>query len=104
MTKTRILVATAALVASATPGFADYLRAHPIRYGNTSDWYYDNRDDDRDFPTNGLFPGNFAANRLSAAIGAAGWLESSPWRSARAYPSQVIFEKRCNDCRRRLKK
>jgi len=24
-------------------------------------WYYDGRDDNRDFPTNGFFPGDFAA-------------------------------------------
>jgi BA14K-like protein len=48
-------------------------------------WYYDGRDDGRDFPTNGFFPGDFAANPASAAIGAAGLFGGTP---ARAYPSQ----------------
>ena len=38
-------------------------------------WYYDGRDDQRDFPTNGFFPGDFAADPAHAAIGAAGGLE-----------------------------
>ena len=48
-------------------------------------WYYDGRDDRRDFPTNGFFPGDFAADPASAAIGAAGLFGSTPTRS---YPSQ----------------
>jgi hypothetical protein len=62
-----------------------------LRYGNTSGWYYDGRDDDRDFPTNGFFPGNFAADPSSAWIGAAGLFGSNPWRSATPYPSQVVI-------------
>src|ERR1700722_2262440 len=41
-------------------------------------WYYDGRDDDRDFPTNGFFPGDFAANPAHTAIGAAGLFGSAP--------------------------
>jgi hypothetical protein len=41
-------------------------------------WFYDGRDDTRDFPTNGFFPGDFAADPLSAAIGAAGLFPSPP--------------------------
>jgi hypothetical protein len=41
-------------------------------------WYYDGRDDDRDFPTNGFFPGDFAANPAHTAIGAAGLFGSTP--------------------------
>ena len=63
------------------------------RYGNTSGWYYDGRDDNRDFPTNGSFPGNFATNPANAWIGAAGIFGSTPWRSATSYPSQVVIEK-----------
>jgi BA14K-like protein len=48
-------------------------------------WYYDGRDDGRDFPTNGFFPGDFAADPASAAIGAAGLFGSTPTRS---YPAQ----------------
>lgn len=50
-------------------------------------WYYDGRDDARDFPSNGFFPGDFAADPASAAIGAAGLFGSTPYRS---YPSQFI--------------
>jgi hypothetical protein len=41
-------------------------------------WYYDGRDDRRDFPTNGFFPGDFAADPAHAAIGAAGLFGSTP--------------------------
>src|ERR1700723_497285 len=41
-------------------------------------WYYDGRDDQRDFPTNGVFPGDFAADPAHAAIGAAGLFGSTP--------------------------
>lgn len=63
----------------------------PLRYGNTSSWSFDARNDDRDFPANGVFPGNYAADPFGAAIGSAGFLESNPWRSAQAYPSQVVI-------------
>jgi hypothetical protein len=36
-------------------------------------WYYDNRDDGRDFQNNGFFPGDFAAHPPSTWIGAADW-------------------------------
>ncbi len=85
----------AALLASfvlGAPVFAqDYYGVRPLRYGNTSGWHFDARNDNRDFQTNGVFPGNFAANPPFASIGAAGFLESNPYRSARPYPSQVYF-------------
>jgi BA14K-like protein len=40
--------------------------------------YYDGRDDQRDFPTNGFFPGDFAADPAHAAIGAAGLFGFTP--------------------------
>jgi hypothetical protein len=84
-----ITAATTLACLAATPALAgDY---PVLRYGNTSGWYYDGRDDDRDFPTNGFFPGNFAADRSSAWIGAAGLFGSNPWRSAVPYPSQVVI-------------
>jgi len=43
-------------------------------------WYYDGRDDNRDFPNNGFFPGDFAADPAHAAIGAAGLFGSTPDR------------------------
>jgi len=91
MNRLGILLLTAAALASATSAFAQDGGARPLRYGNTSGWIFDGRDDDRDFPTNGFFPGNFAADPLSSTIGAAGVLGSNPWRSAQPYPSQVVF-------------
>jgi hypothetical protein len=41
-------------------------------------WYYDNRDDTRDFQNNGFFPGDFAANPPAAWIGAAGIIGFRP--------------------------
>jgi hypothetical protein len=43
--------------------------------------YYDGRDDQRDFPTNGFFPGDFAADPAHAAIGAAGLFGFTPEHS-----------------------
>jgi hypothetical protein len=82
-----------AMTALATPACAqDYYGPRPLRYGITSPWWtFDARNDDRDAPTNGVFPGNFAASPPLASIGAAGFLESNPYRSPRAYPSQVYF-------------
>ena len=81
-----------ALSVFAAPALAgDFFGNPPLRYGNTSSWHFDARNDDRDFPNNGFFPGNFAANPWPASIGAAGFLESNPWRSAWPYPSQVYF-------------
>ena len=59
--------------------------------GNTASFFfYDNRDDQRDLPTNGGFPGNFAANPWFAGVGAAGWLGRQPAASAAMpYPSQT---------------
>jgi hypothetical protein len=62
-----------------------------LRYGNTSPWSFDGRDDDRDFRSNGSFPGNFATGPSTAWIGAAGLLGSNPQRSVAPYPSQVVF-------------
>ncbi|WGS23534.1 MULTISPECIES: BA14K family protein [unclassified Bradyrhizobium] len=95
MFKSKMLVAAAILATIAlAPAFAGDLRdirLHPIRYGDTSSWYYDNRDDNRDFPTNGFFPGNFAANPIRTSVGAAGVIGSTPRHSAAPYPSQVVF-------------
>jgi hypothetical protein len=50
--------------------------------------WFDGRDDVRDFPTNGFFPGDFAADPWGAAIGAAGIFGSTP-TSNYYYPPQV---------------
>jgi hypothetical protein len=84
-----ITAATTLACLAATPALAGDYRV--LRYGNTSGWSYDGRDDDRDFPTNGFFPGNFAADPSSAWIGAAGLFGSNSWRSAVPYPSQVVI-------------
>ncbi|HVX76034.1 MAG TPA: hypothetical protein VHB49_07900 [Bradyrhizobium sp.] len=44
-------------------------------------WDYDNRDDDRDFQANGVFPGDFAARPGLAWLGAAGIIAAAPSRS-----------------------
>jgi hypothetical protein len=85
--KTAILLG--ALAASMTSASAQVYGERPQRYGNTASFFfYDNRNDQRDFPTNGGFPGNFAADPFLAGVGAAGWLESNPQHSATPYPSQ----------------
>lgn len=89
-TSMMIVVLLTAIGASGVASAQDY-GVRPLRYGNTSGWSFDARNDDRDFPTNGFFPGNFAANPGYASVGAAGFLESNPYRSALPYPSQVYF-------------
>jgi hypothetical protein len=95
--RTKILLAAfAAMIASASvqaqaQAQVVYGEGHQ-RYGNgntASFFFYDNRDDQRDFPTNGVFPGNFASDPFFAGIGAAGWLGSNPQHQARPYPSQT---------------
>src|SRR5262245_44988350 len=92
MGRLKITICATILAASlVAPAAATDPVRRPIRYGQTSGWLYDNRNDNRDFPTNGVFPGNFAAQPNVAWIGAAGFLESRPQRSALPYPSQVVF-------------
>ena len=81
----------AAVVASVSSASAQtYGEGRRYNNGNTASFFfYDNRDDQRDLPTNGGFPGNFAADRVFAGVGAAGWLESNPQHSASPYPSQT---------------
>lgn len=81
MIKPRIRIATATVFLACltmAPVFAQDYGRPVLRYGDTSGWYYDGRDDNRDFPTNGLFPGNFATNPANAWIGAAGISEARP--------------------------
>jgi hypothetical protein len=52
-------------------------------------WFFDGRDDVRDFPTNGFFPGDFAANPAGAMIGAAGIFGSTPTGPGFGYPPQA---------------
>lgn len=91
MIRFAILLASVLASVGATSAPAQDYGPRQLRYGYTSGWSFDARNDDRDVPTNGVFPGNFAANPPSASIGAAGFLESNPWRSAQPYPSQVVI-------------
>jgi hypothetical protein len=91
MIDVRTVVAAAAIAAFAAmaPAFAQDYRV--LRYGNTSPWSFDGRDDDRDYPANGVFPGNFADAPSTAWIGAAGVFAGSSRRSPYPYPSQVVI-------------
>ena len=95
MIASRIVLASVAVVLWAGAASA---QERPLRYGVTGGAYFDGRDDDRDFRTNGYFPGNFAADPFSAGFGANGLFGWTPWRSARPYPSQVVFGAPCRDC------
>jgi hypothetical protein len=83
--------AIALALLAATPALAQDLGLRPLRYGETSGWYYDGRDDDRDMPSNGFFPGNFTADPSSAWLGAAGIFAGNSYRSPLPYPSQVVI-------------
>jgi hypothetical protein len=94
MTPRFIIAGSAALLLTlgAMPASAQDGRAPVLRYGNTSPMFsYDGRSDDRDFHNNGVFPGNFAGDPLSASIGIEGFLAGNSQRSVRPYPSQVVM-------------
>src|SRR5450432_2413830 len=76
----------------------------PIPAGSSrSIWYFDGRDDDRDFPTNGVFPGDFAANPFGAAVGAAGIFGSNPAHAANGYPGILGAQPDQSWCARRYR-
>ncbi|WP_249131198.1 MULTISPECIES: BA14K family protein [unclassified Bradyrhizobium] len=104
MTAIRALIACAAIALGTAAASAQNLShdlepQRSLRYGSTGGVYFDGRNDDRDFRSNGSFPGSFAADPFSAGFGAAGLFGSTPYHSARPYPSQVIFGAPCQDCR-----
>jgi hypothetical protein len=110
MSRASLTIVTATVLASLAATTASSQEQRVLRYGNTSGWSFDIRDDDRDSTSNGFFPGNFAANPSVAWIGAAGLLGSNPRRSATPYPSQVVFGPPINgptasqdSCRRRYR-
>jgi BA14K-like protein len=72
------------IAAAASGGLQSYVRA-----GYLHDVWYDGRDDVRDFPNNGFFPGDFAADPAGAAIGAAGIFGSRPVTNY--YPAQGVI-------------
>jgi hypothetical protein len=88
-----LLVAVLTAFVAIAPASAQNYGERTLRYGNTTTGhFFDGRDDHRDFPTDGFFPGNFAADPLYAATGgAAGFLDINPQRSAAPYPSQTYF-------------
>jgi BA14K-like protein len=90
MIRTRIAAIVLAGLAAA-PALAQDYGVRPLRYGNTSPWSFDGRDDDRDFPSNGFFPGNYAAEPSSAWLGVEGIFAGNSQRSAQPYPSQVVI-------------
>ena len=93
MINLRHAIAAAGLVTmlASTTAQAQDLGLRPLRYGYTSPWSYDNRDDHRDYPTNGFFPGNFTAAPSTAWLGIAGALAGNSERSPYPYPSQVVI-------------
>ena len=98
--KTAILLAAFVGTMASAPVQAQTYGERPQRYGNTASFFfYDNRDDQRDFPTNGVFPGNFATDPFFAGVGAAGWLGSNPQHQAMPYPSQTYYGRRARACR-----
>ena len=88
--KTAILLAACAAMMASVPAKAQsYGEGRRYNNGNTASFFfYDNRDDHRDFQTNGVFPGNFATDPFMAGVGAAGWLGSNPQHQSAPYPSQ----------------
>jgi len=93
---TTLLAAGAALLLGTAGVHAQDPWSPPVRFGYTSTWHYDARNDRRDFPTNGYFPGNFAAEWWAPP--AAGLFGSRPEHSPHPYPSQVYFGPRCPQC------
>jgi len=90
---TALLLSIVSSFAMASPSAAQERSGPPVlRYGHTSSfWFFDGRDDNRDFRNNGVFPGNFAGDPPSASIGIEGFLAGNSRRSPEPYPSQVVM-------------
>jgi hypothetical protein len=89
---TALLLSIVSSLATASPSAAQDFSRPVLRYGHTSSfWFFDGRDDNRDFRNNAVFPGNFAGDPLSASIGIEGFLAGNSRRSPEPYPSQVIM-------------
>jgi hypothetical protein len=86
-----VKIAIAFVAASIATSAAQAQDYRVLRYGNTSPWSFDGRDDDRDFASNGNFPGNFSAEPSTAWLGAAGVIACNSRRSPYPYPSQVVI-------------
>ena len=79
---------TPALALDVAVAASDGLRSD-IPAGYVHNVWFDGRDDVRDFPNNGFFPGDFAADPAGAAIGAAGIFGSRP--VSNYYPAQGVI-------------
>jgi len=80
MTQLRMLIAAAVLAfAGAGPALAQHTHV-PFLQRDTppTAWYFDGRDDVRDFQNNGFYPGDFAAHPADVMIGAAGIFGALP--------------------------
>ncbi|SDT60071.1 BA14K family protein [Bradyrhizobium canariense] len=80
MSKLRASIAAAMILSSAgaAPVLAQSTHEPFLRRDTPpTAWYYDNRDDTRDFQANGVFPGDFAARPGLAWLGAAGIIGST---------------------------
>jgi hypothetical protein len=97
MSKSKIALTLVAMLACCgTPAVALDLGASApagarLESGYLHNVWYDGRDDDRDFPTNGFFPGDFAANPAAAWVGAAGLFGSNPSRGPGYDPPYVVY-------------
>ena len=91
-----VATALSAILVGATTARAQDGAFPPVRFGYTSPWHYDGRNDRRDFPANGYFPGNFAAEWWAPP--SAGLFGSRPERSPYPYASQVYFGSPCSRC------
>jgi hypothetical protein len=89
--RSTIAAAGLATLLPSTAAQAQDLGLRPLRYGYTSPWFYDNRDDHRDYPTNGFFPGNFSADPSTSWLGIAGAFAGNSERAPYPYPSQVVI-------------
>jgi hypothetical protein len=79
MKQLETLLAAAAALTSVSAAFAQSAHEPFLRRDSSpSAWYFDGRDDTRDFPNNGFFPGNFAAYPAGAWLGAAGIFGATP--------------------------
>jgi len=98
MHKLKILVTAAIALASAalTPVLAQEVRPGPHSPANLPLarpspilWFFDGRDDTRDFPNNGFYPGDFAAYPPGVMIGAAGLFGFNPQHATDTPPPRL---------------
>jgi len=97
MSQSRIAEAIAAfLICCGSPVLAQDAAAPRSVTVRANPLWFDGRDDARDFPTNGFFPGDFAASPPWAWLGAAGFLGSNPDRSGPRNSPGVVVRSRAD--------